>query len=77
MEIAGAAIDLLADRITMVHAKDRTADGEFTTAGAGVFDYRHILSRLRAVGFDGDLVTHGLNADEAPGVAAFLSRMTK
>jgi hypothetical protein len=27
---------------------------------------------LRAVGFDGDMVTHGLTADDAPGVAAFL-----
>jgi hypothetical protein len=27
---------------------------------------------LKAVGFDGALVTHGLSADEALGVAAFL-----
>ena len=31
-EIVAAGIDLLADRIAMGHAKDRTAAGEFTTA---------------------------------------------
>ena len=68
-------IDVLGDRIIMGHAKDRTADGEFVTAGTGVLDYRHYFGRLRAVGFDGDMITHGLTADVAPAVAAFLSRM--
>lgn len=66
------AIDLLADRIVMVHAKDRTVDGAFTAAGAGVLDYRHYIGRLRAIGFAGDVVTHGLTAAEAPAVARFL-----
>lgn len=70
--IVSRAIDLLADRIVMGHAKDRTVDGAFTTAGTGVLDYRHYLERLNAVGFTGDLVTHGLSADEAPAVANFL-----
>jgi sugar phosphate isomerase/epimerase len=67
------AIDLLADRIAMAHAKDRTPQGGFATAGKGVVDFPHFLSCLRAAGFDGDLVTHGLTAPEAPGVAAFLA----
>lgn len=67
-----AAIDLLADRIVMAHAKDRNPDGSFATAGKGVLDYAHYLDRLKAVGFDGSLVTHGLSAAEAAGVAAFL-----
>jgi sugar phosphate isomerase/epimerase len=70
-----AAIDLLADRIAMGHAKDRYADGKFATAGTGVLDYPHYLSRLLAVGFDGPLITHGLTAAEAPGVATFLKRI--
>ncbi|MET3927387.1 sugar phosphate isomerase/epimerase [Devosia sp. 2618] len=74
-DIISHAIDVLGDRIIMGHAKDRTADGEFVTAGTGVLDYRHYFGRLRAVGFDGDMITHGLTADEAPAVAAFLSRM--
>ncbi len=70
--IVAAAVDRLADRIVMAHAKDRTSEGGFTTAGKGVLDYQHYLARLKAAGFDGPIVTHGLAADEAPGVAAFL-----
>ncbi len=70
--IISKAVDLLADRIVMAHAKDRNADGSFATAGKGVVDFPHFLAALRAAGFDGDLVTHGLAADEAAGVAAFL-----
>ncbi len=48
--IVAAAIDRLADRIVMAHAKDRRPDGEFTTAGKGVLDYRHYLTRLKSCG---------------------------
>jgi sugar phosphate isomerase/epimerase len=34
----------------------------------------YFLSRLKAVGFEGPLVTHGLAASEAPEVARFLRR---
>lgn len=71
-DIIAHAVDLLADRIVMGHAKDRTVDGAFTTAGTGVLDYRHYIARLRAVGFTGDLITHGLEAHQAPAVATFL-----
>lgn len=75
--IVAGAIDLLADRLVMGHAKDRTASGAFATAGQGVLDYPHYLSCLRAIGFTGDLVTHGLAAHEAPGVAAFLGGLLR
>jgi len=70
--IVDEAIDLLGPDIVMGHAKDRTPDGAFATAGKGVLAYRHYIARLRAAGFDGDLVAHGLAAHEAPEVAAFL-----
>ncbi|MGO7161279.1 sugar phosphate isomerase/epimerase family protein [Rhizobium johnstonii] len=70
--IVSSGIDLLADRIVMAHAKDRNPDGSFATAGKGVLDYAHYLGRLKAIGFKGSLVTHGLSASEAAGVAAFL-----
>jgi sugar phosphate isomerase/epimerase len=70
--IVSEAIDLLAPEIAMGHAKDRYADGSFATAGKGVLDFGHYLSRLRAAGFDGDLVAHGLAADEATAVASYL-----
>jgi len=71
-DIVSAAVDLLADRIAMGHAKDRTATGAFTAAGTGILDYPHYLSCLKRAGFDGPLVTHGLAAAEAEGVARFL-----
>ena len=66
------AADLLADRIVMAHAKDRTAAGGFATAGKGVVDFAHFIGCLRTAGFDGPLVAHGLAADEAAETAAFL-----
>ena len=74
-DIVSAAIDLLADRIVMGHAKDRTSSGDFTTAGQGVLDYEHYVRRLAEAGFGGCLVTHGLDAAEAAPVAAFLTRV--
>jgi sugar phosphate isomerase/epimerase len=41
-------------------------------AGTGVVDFRHFLACLAAAGCDGPLITHGLTAKEAPGVAEFL-----
>ncbi len=70
--IIATAVDTLADRIVMAHAKDRHPDGTFATAGQGVVDFADFTARLKAAGFDGDLVTHGLTAPEAPAVAAFL-----
>ncbi|MDO8983575.1 sugar phosphate isomerase/epimerase [Cypionkella sp.] len=72
-DLLSRSVDLLADRIAMAHAKDRDASGRFATAGKGVVDFPHFLGRLRAAGFDGDLVTHGLAAAEAAGVARYLS----
>lgn len=71
-DVVSSAIDLLADRIILAHAKDRTADGGFTTAGKGVLDYAHYVRRLRSAGFTGSIVAHGLSAHEAGDVAMFL-----
>jgi sugar phosphate isomerase/epimerase len=68
------ALDLLGDSIALAHAKDRLADGHFATAGTGVLDYRHYLTALKKSRFDGNLITHGLAAEEAEGVALFLNR---
>ncbi|RUT31359.1 sugar phosphate isomerase/epimerase [Arsenicitalea aurantiaca] len=66
------AVDLLADRIVMAHAKDRRADGSFAAPGAGAIDFVHYLGALQKAGFSGPLVTHGLMAAEAGPVAGFL-----
>lgn len=70
--IVAEAIDSLGPAIAMAHAKDRHADGSFATAGTGVVDFADFVARLNAAEFKGAIVTHGLSADEAPGVAAYL-----
>jgi sugar phosphate isomerase/epimerase len=71
-EIVARAVDLLADRIAIAHAKDRDSAGGFVAAGRGVIDFSHFIGELRRAGFDGPLIAHGLAETEAPGVAAFL-----
>lgn len=70
--LVSAAVDLLGEHIVMGHAKDRAGNGSVAAAGKGVVDFAHFVACLKAVGFAGPLVTHGLSAAEAPGVAMFL-----
>lgn len=70
--VVSEAINILGPDIVMGHAKDRNADGSFATAGKGVLDFTHYIACLRALDFNGPLVTHGLAAGEAQGVAEFL-----
>ena len=72
--IIADAVASLAGQIGLAHAKDRDAHGKFVTAGRGIVDIPAFLTHLRAVGFDGTLITHGLTAAEAPEVAEFLTR---
>jgi sugar phosphate isomerase/epimerase len=75
--IISEGLDLLAPHIAMAHAKDRTAEGDFTTAGQGVLDYPHFLRELTKCGFRGPIITHSLSAAEAPAVSAFLRTQLK
>lgn len=70
--IVAEAVERTAGHVSLAHAKDRFADGHFATAGQGVVDFADFIARLKATGFDGPLVTHGLSAEEAPDVARFL-----
>ncbi|RWL44319.1 MAG: sugar phosphate isomerase/epimerase [Mesorhizobium sp.] len=73
--IVAEAVERTAGHVALAHAKDRFADGRFATAGRGVVDFADFIARLKATGFDGPLVTHGLSAGEAPGVARFLKEL--
>ncbi len=66
------AVDLLGADTVLAHAKDRDASGDVVPAGRGVVDFPYFLGRLRHAGFDGPVVTHGLTAEDAPDVAAYL-----
>jgi len=69
------AVDVLGPYISLCHAKDRLANGEFCVAGDGVIDYPHYLSCLQAINYQGALVTHGLEPIDAPRVARYLSTL--
>jgi sugar phosphate isomerase/epimerase len=71
-QIVSEGLTLLGDRIAICHAKDRLANGDFAAAGQGVLDYGHFIRELRNIGFDGAMVAHGLQANEAASVATFL-----
>jgi sugar phosphate isomerase/epimerase len=71
-QIIQDAVDLLADHIVMVHAKDRTIDGNFCAAGQGCVDFGAFIAQLAEKGFHGPLVTHGCTHTQAPVVAEFL-----
>ena len=72
--IIAHAVETLAGRISMAHAKDRDASGGFVAAGTGVIDFPHFIAALKKAGFDGPLVAHGLSEVEAPAVAKFLRK---
>jgi len=73
-DLVDRAVELLGSDIAMAHAKDRDASGAFVAAGRGVIDFAHFLGQLRGADFTGPLVAHGMSAEEAPGVAAFLRK---
>jgi sugar phosphate isomerase/epimerase len=58
------AFDLLADDIVMAHAKDRSANGGFCTAGQGVLDYPHYLRLLQTYTAKVPLLFHSLAETE-------------
>lgn len=68
------ALDVLGEHIALAHAKDRYADGRVAPAGKGTVDWPHFLRGLADTGFDGQLIAHGMTADEAPAVARFLTQ---
>ncbi len=73
-DILGEAVELLGPDIALAHAKDLTRDGNAgdTAAGTGLLDYDYYLSQLRAIGFRGPLVAHGLTEDQVPTCLTFL-----
>jgi sugar phosphate isomerase/epimerase len=71
-DVIARAVDLLGEHIAMAHAKDRDGAGKFVAAGTGVIDFAHFIGCLKTVGFDGPLVTHGLEESQTRQVAAFL-----
>ncbi len=74
--ILDEALTLIGPDLALAHAKDLTRDGDAgdVAAGTGVLDYDHYLGGLRAIGFSGPLIAHGLREDQVPACVAFLAR---
>jgi sugar phosphate isomerase/epimerase len=66
------AVDLLGERIVLVHAKDRGADGQFVAAGDGVVDFAAFFAALERAGVRAPVVTHDLPVAQAASAAAYL-----
>jgi sugar phosphate isomerase/epimerase len=71
------AIERFRERIFLTHVKDSlfsTASGEYVPMGLGRMDYRPIIERLRAVGYDGYLsvecLYRGAKEDDPRGLVA-------
>jgi hypothetical protein len=60
--------------VLLAHAKDLDHDGDagHKAAGQGKLDYDRYLALLRACGFNGPLLLHGLTEGQVPGCVAFL-----
>ena len=71
-EVLDEAFELLGEDIVIAHAKDVKNTGEVVAAGLGDLDYDRYLRSLRAAGFDGPLILHGLEESEVEGSVAFL-----
>jgi sugar phosphate isomerase/epimerase len=66
------AFALLGPDIALAHAKDVQADGDVVAAGRGCVDYPRYLALLRAAGFSGPLILHGLAEHEVVDSVALL-----
>ncbi len=73
-DILDEAFALLGDDIALAHAKDLDRDGQagHLAAGTGLLDYDRYLRLLKASGYDGAVVLHGLSEAQVPTCAAFL-----
>jgi sugar phosphate isomerase/epimerase/pimeloyl-ACP methyl ester carboxylesterase len=73
-EILDEAVNLLGGDIALAHAKDfRDGTGlEHVAAGQGMLDWPRLLRLLRAAGYEGPLILHGLAETEVKTSVAFL-----
>ena len=58
--------------IGLAHAKDRLPNGQVAPVGKGAIDWTNFLHCLSSCRYNGPLIAHGMLADEAPDVSAFL-----
>lgn len=67
-------LDLLGDHIVSVHAKDRNIKGEVVPAGMGILPYQDFFQGLKRIGYEGNLILHGLAPQEVATSLRFLQK---
>ncbi len=73
-DMISEGIELLGDRIEIVHAKDRLENGGFAPAGKGNLPYPFLINKLKEISFNGDLILHGLSESEVSQARHFLQQ---
>ncbi len=63
-----AMLDARGDRITSVHVKDRTADGDMVDVGDGVIDFASVLGEAASLGLSHAYVEHDRPGDSVESV---------
>ena len=73
-QVLDEAFALLGPDIALAHCKDLSQEGRAgeVAAGRGYLDYDRYLAHLRAAGYGGPLILHGLAESEVAGSVAFL-----
>jgi sugar phosphate isomerase/epimerase len=68
-EFITEALDLLGGDLSLVHAKAINLEGSVVPAGKGGVDLSTFIAQVKATGYDGPLVGHGFDEEDAPGMA--------
>jgi sugar phosphate isomerase/epimerase len=73
-EVLDEAFQQVGDHVAFAHGKDLDHDGDagHLAAGHGVLDFDRYVALLRAAGYDGAIILHGLTEEQAPGCRDFL-----
>ncbi|CAA9548030.1 MAG: hypothetical protein AVDCRST_MAG43-843 [uncultured Thermomicrobiales bacterium] len=60
------AFDLVGGHIVLAHAKDLDGNGSFCAAGTGIVPWAHYHRLLQSISYNGDVIFHTLDEDQAP-----------
>lgn len=67
----------LRQRIALMHAKDRAADGCVVPPGQGVIDFAACIRAARGAAYDGPAIMHGLEPADVPAALAAMTRASR
>ena len=77
-QVMDEAFDALKDHIRLAHGKDIRAGAglDFCGAGLGIIDFPHMIRRLREIGYNSDMVLHGISDEsDMPRALAYMENI--